>query len=314
MELRNPNGEIVPINAAEQTDGGLLDALAEIQNELEERGYDMTIGGPLGVIAARGKMAEDAGVERDRLALAETTFRQLEPAFAAYQTVVGHLNRGRGAETRHDTADQTTLEAALRRWLTADKLTFMANEVSRNPDLRFTLVVTPNVLATGDDVARLADALSDSRIRVDSQFEELTSRYTAEQLSGAQPDNGEFARFSLIPNRPLIIKGRDRTTFTEQREELDRLRQDHPFLRAPAVLEALCYFAALREDGLELERQFPHTLTNVVHSDLPSIYWGGGLSVPQTRMIPTGGGLGVDLNYSGLANSYFGKLSIGDAP
>jgi len=157
-------------------------------------------------------------------------------------------------------------------WCTTDKMAYVAEALESQPDLHFYLVPTPNVVVPYENLAPLRGRLpSASHVPVlpDGIHDVFNrSTYTARQLCGTVPENGNTFAFRLMPD--LETPGMEGTV-EEQRMMLAKLQRTHPFLRVPSILDAYSYWATLRSQAnpVQLKSDQREGITGIRHFDLP---------------------------------------------
>jgi hypothetical protein len=178
--------------------------------------------------------------------------------------------------------------------LTPEILAYVASEQEKDPSLRFTVVITPNVIATSKEIATAARALSPtSTTFVDDSF---YAKYPPGQLSGTGSGNDRPVRFSLVPGKltPELTGAAP-----EQQAGLKELQTNNPGINlgVPSVLEAIAYWHTLKAVGIlfgssVLTPEEYIDLTYVRHSDLSPQTpegVGGGSCVPFSVVNRFGG-------------------------
>lgn len=106
--------------------------------------------------------------------------------------VLGHFNLSCKKKDRVD-IERYMPENELEAWLTDEKLAYVAEAMEKDPKLRFTLVATPNILASPADIMATAKAFGNGHPREMYVDKVLYDRYSAEELSGTPGDTGRFA-------------------------------------------------------------------------------------------------------------------------
>lgn len=130
----------------------LLEVRSALPVELERRGIPSLAG----TVAVEGAIQEPGSPETETLEIRESLTGQLSVAFGAYKIVGEQLNESRSEEERLDITTQETLAAELWAWLTDKKLAYVASAQEADPELRFTLVATPNTLASAKELIAVA--------------------------------------------------------------------------------------------------------------------------------------------------------------
>lgn len=270
------------INAAELDNKQLIGLAQEVVDIARDRGLELSLAA--GVVAVEGGDTEEAA--EVPVTSKESLAEQLPAAIEGYEAVLGTLNQDRPGEDVLPVAAAEVIAAELDVWLTEDKLAYINAVREADPAVQFTLVATPNVFVDSGELFRLAEAF-DERLaaKADSEIE-FYEKYTAEELSGTDPDNGNAVVFSLVPSSD-DIKG---AIPTEMRSQFSALKAEHTFLKVPSPLEAIAYWQALRAGGDEFAdgeiAYHTHRRTSIVHFNLPGreLYYLGRMRphVPDT--------------------------------
>jgi hypothetical protein len=232
--------------------------------------FETTVGRSLELPLEVGSLAVQQAVNPETNATTkESLAKQLDTAQKGYKAVIGLLNSGRIKYKRHKAAAAETIATEFEVWFTEDKLAWVTAQQDADPGFTLTLVATPNVTVTDKDlvIAKRAHTYKPSR-----------DKYTPEQLSGANPDNGNSVKFSLIANKYTIgMTG----TVAEQRAEFLRLQAEFPDLCVPSPLAALTFFETLRAEGMLVgNRNFDKTFTR--HFNLHDQRVGDWTGVPDS--------------------------------
>lgn len=287
MELK-VNGLDVQVDPAEQEDAQLVNFARGIAEVARERGLELSLGE-----AATSGVSETIGgyVEVPTIDNKESLTRQLPAAIKGYKAVQDVLI---GDPFYRDTFNRT-IEAELETWFTEDKLAYVVAAQEADPRLRYTLVATPNNSVTPFGLIEIAEAFGKNQsCKTHVPLKELYDRYTYEQISRTDPDNGNLAVFSLIPNVPTPgVCG----TATEMRAKLLELQAAQPFLKVPSPLESVTYWHTLRARGDRFVgvagRGFERA--DILHFDLPEQEINGLLRLPHTMILEGRNGVGEPL-------------------
>jgi hypothetical protein len=242
----------------------LLEVHDSLPAEFERRGID--IPSLAGTVAVEGAAQEPVNAEVEALDTKESITDQLSVAFSAYETVSEQLNEGRKKTDQLHVTTEESLAADLSEWLTDEKLAYVASAQEADPELCFTLVATPNTLASAKEIIAIAKAFGKDQPYSTYVWEELYARYTAEQLSGTNPQVDSSVVFSLIPSKldPSLYG-----TVQKQQAELAKLQATNPDLKVSSVLEAITYWQTLRAQGSKLADHTTFDTTYIRHFDLP---------------------------------------------
>jgi len=237
------------------------------------------------------------GNERDRvLELMPGAFeRQYKTAIKAYEATAQSL----GIETADTETLQREFAAKLESWQEQGVYKYALEQLIEH-DTQFTLVMTPNVLASPDQIIGAAEAFGNGQPYETYINREFFVQYTSEELSGAT-EQGSAARFSLMPSKYSQELGS--APVEVQRTKLQQLRGSLPRLsiRIPSVLEAISYWQSLRARGDALSGDGTTQKTWIRHLDLTPKRFGSWSDVPRSSV----GGDGTP----GLRNSI---VELGD--
>ncbi len=262
---------------------------------------NLNLSPALGSIASEGATKDVAPTPLTPEALAE----QLDTAYEGYETVAKLLNGGRKKKEQIPVTDQETLAEEFKTWLSADKVEYVAKAMEADPELRFTLVATPNVVATADEIIAIAKEFGKNQPQATYVWSDIYGKYTPEQLSGTDPSNGNSAKFSLVPNKlDPALQG----TVAQQRTRLARLQEDNSFLGVPSVLEDMAFWNTLRASGDGLTTGNVFDRTYVRHFDLPEKRFGDWSGVPASYV---GVGGGPNLSRSSVDFVNHARVSVG---
>lgn len=252
----------IQVAAADLTDRSLIDAATEIAVVAQERGLE--IPALAGSVALEAANSEEAQV--DQSDFKETVNNQLDSAFTVYSTLTEQLNVGRSGKEQLQLADAETVEAEFKAWFTDEKAEQATKLMETDPELRFTLVATPNTLATADEIIDLAKDFGKGQPYETYVWSEIYGKYTPEQLSGTDPSNGNAVSFNLVASRfTPELEG----TVARQRKMLAALQEDSPNLKVPSVLDDIAYWQTLRAQGEALTGDGTFDKTYIRHFDLP---------------------------------------------
>ena len=303
MDIKD-TGVTVSVEAAKQTDEWLIGAAQEIAEAARERGLELPAFA--GTVAIEGAMQDtETAVEATAPDNKESLIGQLPSAYRGYKAVVDTLNDGRRKKDVLTEASDEILAAEFEAWFTEDKLAYVVATQEADPNVRFTLVATPNVLAAPKDVIKVAKAFGEGQPYSTYVWDELYGKYTAEQLSGTNPENGNSIAFSLIPS---TFTSEMNGTVVEQRAKLAKLQTDNPDLKVPSVLEAVTYWQTLRAQGEQLADSTTFDRTYIRHIDLPEQRHDGWSCVPFSYVYVVGL---LFLYYSGVLRDCDGRVSVG---
>jgi len=322
-----------PLNLSPEVQAG-LDAMNETRPTPEAPEFDPRL---LGQLSATG-IHIDSDPERmtdsdpsnpdtltplspeNKLLLETLLVPQTETALKAHNTLSDSLS---GAS--HTTVEQLTHE--LFSWLTDGKLDYVRGQIEQNPDLRFTLVATPNVLpkdhaevfAAAKGFGKAAPGSPqayDTWIYDEEMNGDLYGKYSLQQLAGTDPDSGNAIQFSLMPSKPTPELAN--MTTQEQRQIFQNdLQPSMNNLKVPSVLEAITYWHTLRNQlpkapdnsgNMQLQQLAGFDLTYIRHFDLPDQSVGGYSLVPCSYVNDVGEPV---LDRSSADNAVDARLSVG---
>jgi len=244
--------------------------------------------------------------ERDHAELKVLAVERLrtgfEASFIGYKSVVDHLP---DAPRASEQELRQHFEAKLVEWQASGVLDYVAERIVTHGEL-YTPVMTPNTLASYQDIARVATAFGKDQPDGTYICSELYSQYSPEELSGElEPESP--VRFSLIPN--TLSKELGFETAQNQRTRLAEMQRSHLSLniRIPSVLDAVMLWQTLRARGdRPIARAYNKTL--IRHIDLRSRRVVGGSELPYSFV---GGGGKPILFFSYAEGSYEARVAVG---
>lgn len=254
--------------------------------------------------------------EKDKPELAhvlrEILQEQVGSAYEACKTVAEKLSGKRRMFRREEVAvSQSELEQNFelkdKEWQEAGVYDYLVEQLMEN-GAAHTLVVTPNIEVSEDQIARLAKEFGNGQpvgARINDRLIR-SGHYSPQELSGR---SGEDAvRLSLIPK--AIDRNINYKTSQEQVEVLRDLQAKHPELgfHVPSMLEAVTNWYALRAGGDKLGDRSAYKKTYVRHFDLEPKLIDGELSIPYTSISDTGE---PQISYSYAKFSDDGRVAVG---
>ena len=245
------------------------------------------------VIDKMNAYRKNGDIHTNTVALYEDPLRTEMSERAIKRRYNENKKNGTALEQEISKIDAETLSVELANWLTQEKVDYMKKAIESDSDLRFTLVMAPNVPVTDAELVALAidhgesnKKAKDAKVEIFFNVDDFCKNYSPEQLAGYNPDGGAV-NFCLIPNHFTPgFKGR----VDEQRAKLSAAQVDNPFLRVPSVFEDICYWNTIRErvGGID------DSDTCIRHFDLSTTLEKGFLSnrgfVPDTCL---NGGIGI---------------------
>lgn len=236
------------------------------------------------------------GRDRERLLeLMPAAFeRQYQASLRGYEATAQSL----GVEATTMETLQREFAAKLEAWQEQGVYQYVLEQLIEK-DTQFNLVMTPNILASKEQILGAAEAFGQSQPEPMSAYiyRELYDQYSGEELSGAQ-EQGVSARFSLMPSKFTPELGQ--APAQEQRTKLQQLKGSLPHLsiRVPSVLDAISYWQSLRASGITLSGDGTYNKTFIRHLDLEPMRVGSVLDVPDS-FLGAGGGPYVSLSNAG---------------
>ncbi|PIZ61648.1 hypothetical protein COY17_03980 [Candidatus Saccharibacteria bacterium CG_4_10_14_0_2_um_filter_52_9] len=276
MELKG-NGISVQVNPAEQSDEWLISAAQEIAEAAQVRGLELPL--------AAAAVAVEATTHPETLdEVRESLYGQLNTAYLAYDTLTQKLDDGRKTKDRVSIGSETEITIEFETWLTDEKVAYVQAAMEADPELRFTLVATPNVELEKGEVERLAKTFGEQQPYETSVYENLYKKYSPQELAGTDPSNGNDVMFSLIPSKfDEALTG----TVVKQQAKLAEMQKANPSLKVPSVLEAVTYWQTLRASGDTLSDSEAFYKTYIRHFNLDAKRFGGWSGVPDSVVAST---------------------------
>ncbi len=194
--------------------------------------------------------------------------RQLANSYKSLNTMVYFLNQNRRHSDQIIPIEAETFEFEYDNWLTDEKMAYLSQELEADPDLKYTLVATPNIIVGTKSLIAYATEFSKNL-----PYEPIIGRpyfreYTDVELSGTHPSNHHRVQFSLIPSKySEEVSG----TVKEQRAKLHTLQAKHGFLKVPSVFDALTYWQTIynRDHGQIAVSNETYLETDIRHFDMP---------------------------------------------
>ncbi len=224
----------------------------------------------------------------------ESIAEQLPAAHGVYGEVVDIINGGRKKKevlVPDITEEQAVTELSM--FLTQDKLQYVADAMEADPELKFTLVATPNWPVTDEELIKIAEQFGADQPHQTAVWPDIYGKYTPEEISGYYPKNDSHIKFTLVSSKfHPELSG----TAGEQHAALDVLQIAAPFLRVPSPVEAVAHAMVLRTQGDSLDSGDVFDRTYVRSFDLPQKEIDGDLYVPDFFVYDDGGPY-LDLSY-----------------
>ena len=289
----------VTIDPNEQSNQAVLDTIQEFADVAKERGLELPF--------ATGVTAVEATVENPnaRQETYESISEQRVGSIMGYKSTVDAINLIRNKRPKIKTAEIHMFDTEFEEWLTEDKLDYVKAEMKADPELRFTLVATPNIPVAAQELSQVAKEFGKNQPYSTDVYSPMYDCYTPLQLSGADPGSDKAFMFSLIPNKfTADMYG----TAIEQRAKLAKLQVENPFLRVPSVFEDLTFWNTLRAQGDALNSGNVFDRTYIRHFDLTEQKLDGRWFVPGSFVNGSGR---PDLYYSGAQDGSSARVLVG---
>lgn len=237
------------------------------------------------------KVPEFIDSERLKPLLIEAIRQQTETSLKAAQEVQRLL----GIEPITQEQYNQAFEAKWAEWQQNGTLEWVAERYERYGE-RYTLVATPNKLATSQQLMGLADEFAKGQGCDEAyKYPQLYELYSDEELSGVQ-ESGQAVRFSLIPDQyttelggqPVGNKATNTEPATGQIQALAEMQTIRSNVYIPSVLDSVSYWYARRASGDSLNSGDVWGRTWIRHIDLEPHQLGGDLVVPGSRVFADG--------------------------
>lgn len=244
------------------------------------------------------------GRDRERLLeLVPAAFeRQYQASLQGYEATAQSL----GIEAANVETLQREFVTKLATWQEQGVYQYVLEQLIEK-DIQFTLVMTPNVLASSEQIISSAEVFGQKQPMQTYTYRELYSQYSGEELSGTQ-EQGVSARFSLMPSKYTEELGS--VPVEQQRTKLQQLQGSLPQLsiRVPSVLDAISYWQSLRARGDSLSDDGTVNKTLIRHFDLTPKRFDSWSGVPSSWV--SGGG-GPVLSVSFAEGDYSARVLVG---
>lgn len=221
------------------------------------------------------------GKDRERLTqlLSEALAEQYSTSLTAYKETTKSL----GIEAVDEQQIKDEFAMKLEIWQEQGVYEYMLDQLIEH-DTRFSLVITPNIIASYDQLVAAANAFGEDqtyRTHLYPTYSDIYRQYSAEELSGQRESEGAV-RFSLIPSDATpelsnLLAEEQRSKFAEMKQRLQNIQ-----LRVPSVLDVVAYWQTLRANGDKLSDGSARYKTLISHFDLEPVRFGGELSVPES--------------------------------
>lgn len=156
-----------------------------------------------------------------------------------------------------------------------------------------TAVIVPNEVFTWPDIKKLAVKFGKKQPYETYVYDDLYEKYSSEQLSG-KVDGDKNYRVVYIPKK-----------YNVEADTVANQLKANPSGHVPSVLEAICFWYALRATGETLD----FDSTYIRHFDLPQQRVGSWLLVPDSYVGDVGQ---PDLGYSVAERDDGGRLAVGE--
>lgn len=265
------------VSAEEQSDQWLLDAAIEIREAAENRGLELpNFVGNMAIKAIEEPILIESGIE-----IMNSIHFHMESTVEGYYSIVNALENMQTGKylglSKKENARVFTEK--FDNWLTVEKISLLKHMKETQPDIDFTLVATPNIVIDSADIVSMAKYFFQCQSST-SEWEELYSRYTAEQLSGVDINSPSAVNFLVVPSKAnLELAG----PISEQRALLLKLQLEHDSLKVPSVMQSMSYWATLESQGMFRGYDvMSEDTTSIIHFDLPE-YSGSDIA---SRVVP----------------------------
>src|ERR1035437_877860 len=166
-------------------------------------GETIAMGGLSDVVQHELADTDSLKLSAEQMVFVENLRSQLDLSITAASLVTTELNM---EPSRHykqleinEAKVQTEFDDKLGEWAHNGSLDW-AIEYQERCGGSFTLVATPNVLASAEEIMSLAKNFGEEQPEKTYTYDRLLIEYTSEQLSGTKPDTGQSVMFSLIPS------------------------------------------------------------------------------------------------------------------
>ncbi len=255
-------GSKINIEVSKKSDEWLLNTAEEIAKEANARGLKLFFGN----VAVETVITNS---ERDPIETNKLVVEQMGQSFKAYDSIIYLINQSKNNNLIKPVGIHK-FKSEFKKWLGEDKLAYINQSMKTDPNLNFTLVATPNIPLTPRQFKDVAIKFGEKNQPYPTHmyiWDELYDQYTPAQISGSKEDSNKV-NFSLIPSKSTEnMHG----TVSYQREMLDKLQQDKPFLRAPSLLEVVAYWISLGTQTGTSKDLDPNIFskTDMLHFDLP---------------------------------------------
>lgn len=238
--------------------------------------------------------------ERLKPLIIETIRQQAETSFKASQEVMQNL----GLEPITQEQFSQAFEAKWVEWEQNGTFEWVASRFEHYGE-RYTLVATPNTLATSGQLMDLGDAFAKGQGYDEAyKYPELYNLYSPEELSGSL-EPGQAIRFSLIPDQYTAELGSN--SVDNQLIALAEMQTTQANIRIPSVLDAVAYRYARRANGDSLNSGSVGDRTWIRHINLKPQELGGSSFVPVSGV--DNGGKPRLYGYDASRRSY-GRVSV----
>jgi hypothetical protein len=246
------------------------------------------------------------GRDRDSLVrlVPEVLAEQMNASFEGYIEIAEQL----GITLVNDNSVEQLFIQQSKTWQSDGLYEYIIEKLIKD-ETQFTLITTPNVVATYEQISGIVNefGLGQPLNRNTLLKDQLYIQYTPEELSGDIVPNMPV-RFSLIPN--VIDNEIGEIVATQQYNKL--LQQQQRSLRlnlhVPSVLDAVVFWHTLRAQGDTLSDNHAHVRTGIRHFNLPPKYVNGELSVPSSCVSGYGG---PALGHSGVHDNQDALIAVG---
>lgn len=237
------NGKNISIDPARLSNEQLAQATQEFAVSALDRGLEIP--------AFAGLVAVD-GTSEGKVSSAdakEVIVNQLDTSFQGYLTHVEQINKNRSEEDKIEPGDVKTQASEFEAWFSEAEQTYVAESMTADPELSYTLCSVVNETVTPDEIIEDAIEFGEKQPYKTTVYSKLITQYTAQEVSGTNPKNGNKFKFVLVPSK--FTPGLNRTVIA-QKDKQAQSQKDAPFLGAPTLLVCMSFLHTRRAMGDKL--------------------------------------------------------------
>ena len=287
------------------TDEVLLETANAAFEVAKERGLELPLAAGILTVEQEVELQTPAETTADTADLTkESLLEQLGTAHKGYEATINALNAGKH-KNKLEVASEETVQKEFEAWFSDDKLKGAKSLMELDPNTKFTVVATPNIEVDADGITKIGTAFGRNQPYPTYVYEPIRKKYTAAQLSGTNPSNGNAVQFSLIPHTaaPAALYG----TVVQQRAKLTEMRKENPELKVPSELDAVTFWNTLKVAG-EFDNGYDWRNTVIRGFNLPEQRIGDWPGVPDSFAYVDGG---PTLYRSFAENDFHSRVSVG---